>query len=177
MFNERQKYSNQIIYIFLLFLNFSRIKKFVAVAFGQTKVGLTFIFLSLSLKIVEAMNVEYFRENFELMRHSGVTLTELEAALVENSLIIVQFENKLRDIFFFGRIDTSSTARYYIAFGYRSDILKDRQFFYSLNGHEWILMPELKPKLIPIALQARTLLSGEPMNVENVCMVRFYITN
>ena len=119
------------------------------------------------------MNVETFRENLELMSHSGFKLTDLEADLIENSLIILQSSNKLQNIFFFGRIETTSedNSYYYIAFGYTCDIFKDQKIFYSLNGFEWVMMPEMKPKLLPISLQSRTLLTGDNMNIEHVCMV------
>lgn len=130
-------------------------------------------FVSLLQQKTIKMNVEYFQENLELMAHSGLRLTEMEAALIENSLIILQSENKLKDIFFFGCIETlAPNIRYFISFGYRSDILRDCLFFYSLNAYEWLQMPQLKTKLIPVALEARTLLSGDPMNVETICRVR-----
>jgi len=119
------------------------------------------------------MNVATFRENLELMSHSGFKLKDLEADLIENSLIILQSDNKLQEIFFFGRIETTSenNSYYYIAFGYTCDIFKDQKIFYSQNGFEWVLMPELKSKLLPITLQAHTLLTGDPMNIEHVCVV------
>lgn len=120
------------------------------------------------------MNVEHFQENLELMSHSGFKLTDLETKLIENSLIILQSDNKFQQIFFFGKIKTSSESYpfYYIAFGYREDIFKDQKVFYSLNGYEWVQMPEIKQKLIEKALQAQALFTGDPMHVEYVCMVR-----
>lgn len=118
------------------------------------------------------MNVQYLEENNELLSHSGLKLTDMEAALVENSLVILQSNNKLRDIFFMGRIETSGADRYYIAFGYSKDVLEDRKFFYSLNGYEWVMMPDLKPKLMPVALKSKNCFRGDPAYVEEVCMVR-----
>jgi hypothetical protein len=117
------------------------------------------------------MNVESFPENVELMSHSNFKLTEMESALIENSLIILQSDNKFRDIFFVGRIETSGTERYYIAFGYRGDILKDRKFFYSLNGHEWMMLPDVKPELLPIARKVENFFRGDPAHVEEVYIV------
>lgn len=119
------------------------------------------------------MNVENFRENLELMSHSGFKLKDLEAALIENSLIILQSENKLQEIFFLGRIETTceNGNYYYIAFGYTCDLFKNIKMFYSQNGFEWVMMPEIKPKLLPITLQSRKLLTGDPMNIEYVYLV------
>lgn len=114
------------------------------------------------------MNIEHFQENLELMSHSGFRLTDMEAALIENSLIILQSENKFRDIFFFGRIDTTNSY-YYIAFGYQQDILKDQKYFYSFNGYEWFMLPEIKPKLLSYIPQMTSMLTGDPMNVEEIC--------
>lgn len=119
------------------------------------------------------MNVENFNEKVELISHSGFKLTEMESALIENSLIILQSDNKFKDIFFVGRIETSGTQRYYIAFGYRRDILKDQKFFYSLNGYEWVMMPDVKMELLPIARKVESFFRGDPAHVEEVCMVSF----
>jgi hypothetical protein len=121
------------------------------------------------------MNVKNFQENIELMSFSGFKLTDMEAALIENSLIILQSASKFRDIFFVGRIETSGEDRYYIAFGYSKDIFKDRRFFYSLNGYEWVILPDLKPNLVPIALKMTSLFSGDPAHVERVAMVTLKI--
>lgn len=118
------------------------------------------------------MNVKNFDEHVEMMSQSGFRLTDLEAALIENSLIILQSANKFQEIFFIGRIETSGPGlRYYIAFGYRRDILKDKKFFYSLNGHEWFMLPDLKPELMPIARKVENFFSGDPAHVETVYMV------
>lgn len=117
------------------------------------------------------MNVQYLKENNELLSYSGLKLTDMEAALVENSLVILQSNNKFKDIFFMGRIETSGADRYYIAFGYTKDILKDRKFFYSLNGYEWVMMPDFKPKLMSVALKVKSCFRGDPAYVEQVCMV------
>lgn len=118
------------------------------------------------------MNVEKFPENLQLMHQTGFTLTDLESALIENSLTILQSDNKFREIFFFGRIETTGPGYYYIAFGYGCDILQDRKFFYSLNAHEWVLMPSFRPKLWPIARNVTSHFRGDPAHVEEVCMVR-----
>lgn len=115
------------------------------------------------------MNVDNFQDSLELMSHSGFRLTDLEAGLIENSLIVLQSQYKFKDIFFLGRINTSGTERYYIAFGYQKDIFKDRKFFYSLNAYEWVSMPDFKPKLLPFISQLTTMLCGDPMNVKEVC--------
>lgn len=119
------------------------------------------------------MNVQQFQEGVELMGHSCFKLTEMESSLIENSLIILQSDSKFRDIFFLGRIDTSGAERYYFAFGYCKDILKDRKFFYSLNGYEWFMMPIVKPKQLDIARQMKTCFRGDPAFLEDVSMVNF----
>lgn len=100
------------------------------------------------------------------MSWSGTKLTEVEASLIENSLTILMSANKFQDIFFLGRLDTDVADRYYLAFGYKSDILKDRKYFYSLNGYEWFLMPNMKAKLMPIARQLRKYFHGDPTFIE-----------
>lgn len=119
------------------------------------------------------MNVKNFQENVNFMSHCGFKLTPMEAALIENSLIILQSDNKFSEIFFFGKIETTGSSSYYIAFGFRRDILKDRKFFYSLNGFEWVLMPDVKLEMMEIAKKAVNFLSGDPAHMEEVYMVNF----
>lgn len=123
------------------------------------------------------MNIESFQECLDLMSVSGFRLTDFEAGLIENSLIILQSENKFRDIFFFGRLDTSSNDRYYLAFGCQQDILKNRKYFYSLNGYEWFILPELKQKLIPFISQMTSYLTGDPMYIEEVCRNPIFVAD
>lgn len=117
------------------------------------------------------MNIQHFQEGVELMSHSGFKLTQLESSLVENSLIILQNDQKFRDVFFLGRVDTSGSDRYYLAFGYCEDIFLGRKFFYSLNGYEWLMLPETKPKRFLIARQAKSFFKSDPAHVEQVSMV------
>lgn len=120
------------------------------------------------------MNINYFREICDLTAHSGFRLTQRETALIENSLIILQSCNKLNHMFFWGRIETvENDYYYYIAFGFSKDVLKDRKFFYSLNGYEWLMLPECKPELRKVALKCcKKKFQGDPANVEEVLMVK-----
>lgn len=122
------------------------------------------------------MNINYFRELCDLTAHSGFRLTQRETALIENSLIILQSSNKLNHIFFWGRIETVGNDYYYVAFGYTKDLLKDRKFFYSLNGYEWLMLPEYKPELRKVALKcSKRKFQGDPANVEEVLMVKIIL--
>ena len=119
------------------------------------------------------MNVKQFQKGFELMSVSGFKLTEMEAGFIENSLTILMSDNKFQEVFFLGRIDTSGSERYYLAFGCGKDVLKDRKYFYSLNGYEWAMMPNLNPKLVSIARKLKSYFSGDPAYIEQVQMVIF----
>lgn len=111
------------------------------------------------------------------MKHSGIKLTYFEEKLIESSLIILQDAYKLREIFFFGRIETDNSPNefYYISFGYQNDIIKDRKLFYSLNGYEWLLMPDVNPTLLTVALHVQKPFTGDILKLEDVCMVVKFI--
>ena len=119
------------------------------------------------------MNVKSFNENVDLMGHSGFKLTQMESAVIENSLILLQSFNKFKDIFYFGKVETVENC-YYIAFGYRRDILKDRKFFYSLNAYEWVMMPEVNLQLMEVARKSVNYLRGDPAYMETFYMVRTF---
>lgn len=120
------------------------------------------------------MNVEYFRESLEFMSYSGAVLLNFEkTALLENSLIILQSSNKLSEIFFWGRI-TASDADYYIAFGYKKDCIRGRQFYFTINCHKWYRLPPAEPDLFPLCLRAKTPFVGDISTVIEVELVMSY---
>ena len=119
------------------------------------------------------MNIDTFQENLELMSNSGYKLTHEQAALIENSLIILQSENKFRDIFFWGRID-GVDADYYLAFGCTKDLIKDRRFFYSLNCVNWFLLPNCDCSLMEAVKQNNEQFQGDPSYAKQVLMVSLW---
>lgn len=106
------------------------------------------------------MNISYFKEGLELISSSGQRLSPEQILLLENSLTILQHENKFREVFFWGRINAIERD-YYISFGYTTDCLKDRRYFYSLNCYDWFLLPLAKLKNFEAALEAKTKFTGD----------------
>ncbi|XP_046664779.1 radial spoke head protein 9 homolog [Homalodisca vitripennis] len=60
--------------------------------------------------------------------------------LLTNSLLILQNENHLKKVFFWGIIQCTEID-YYIVFGYKTDAISDRKFFYSDDCQNWKLLP------------------------------------
>lgn len=120
------------------------------------------------------MNVVYFQESLELMSYSGAVLLNFEKkALIENSLIILQSNNKLSEIFFWGRI-TGSDADYYIAFGYTKDCIRGRQFYFTINCHNWYRLPPADPDLFPLCIRAVSPFVGDISTIIEVTLVMNY---
>lgn len=113
------------------------------------------------------MNQKYFRdaiEDFSLLSHR---LTPEQSAYIENSLTILQNENKFRDIFFWGQIYGLEND-YYIAFGYVNDCLRKRRFFWSHNCVNWIFLPPENPELRSILHLITTKFQGDPTWIEEI---------
>ncbi|XP_063975146.1 radial spoke head protein 9 homolog [Diachasmimorpha longicaudata] len=113
------------------------------------------------------MECTRLHEVVERMGYIGLSIPAERAQLLRNSLLILQKENHFRKIYYWGRINGVGND-YHIAFGYAKDSLKDRKFFYSLDGLDWLLLP--KPTkcgkfLTPLAT---TLFDGNPSIVTNV---------
>lgn len=120
------------------------------------------------------MNIEYFQESLELMSYSGAVLLNVEkTALIENSLILLQSNNKLSKIFFWGRI-TAIDADYYIAFGYSKDCIRGRHFYFTINLHEWYRLPQADPDLYPLCLRAESPFVGDISTIIEVTLVMYY---
>lgn len=87
------------------------------------------------------MNIEYFKESVEALSHEiAHCLCPGKIALIKHSLIILQTENKLKSIYFWGRLNGIAND-FYIAFGYTQNILNDRRYFYSNDCNEWYYLP------------------------------------
>lgn len=118
-----------------------------------------------------AMNVEYFREGFELLSYAGAhLLNEEEKALLENALVVLQSTNQLHKIFFWGRI-CAVNGDYYIAFGYLKDSLRGRRFFFSKDCVQWFLLPPANTEHYLASLLAPEPLSGDISEIHEVEMV------
>lgn len=118
------------------------------------------------------MNVEFFREGFELLSYSGAhLLNEEEKALLENALVMLQSTNQLHKIFFWGRI-AAVNGDYYVAFGYLKDALRGRRFFFSKNCVNWFLLPPANTdEHYLMSLLAPLPLSGDISEIHEVEMV------
>lgn len=113
------------------------------------------------------MNISYFKEGLEIISSSGHRLSPEQILLIENSLTILQHENKFKDVYFWGRINAIESD-YYISFGYTTDCLKDRRYFYSLNCYDWFLLPLAKSKNFEAALCSNTKFTGDSSLVVDV---------
>lgn len=91
------------------------------------------------------MNLESVVGTVETLGYFGHVISTEEAMLLHNSLLILQNENHFRNTFFWGRI-LGVEKDYYIAFGYVSDVLKGRVYYYSRDCLNWGLLPSTLKK-------------------------------
>lgn len=114
------------------------------------------------------MNVEYLRESLQLCSYAGAHLLNSEQlALLELSLIVLQNDNLLPQIFFWGRL-SAINGDYYIALGYLKDALRGRRFFYSKNCVQWYLLPQPKQTDYAIAALIVRPFSGDISRIDEV---------
>ncbi|RZC39253.1 Radial spoke domain containing protein [Asbolus verrucosus] len=98
------------------------------------------------------MNLDEILNTLHISEQSGHVISTEEGIILHNALLILQNENHFRKIFFWGRIFGTDND-YYLAYGYRSDALHDRIFYYSTNCLNWGLLPsptEYAKKLTPL---------------------------
>uniref|UniRef100_A0A336K7A2 Radial spoke head protein 9 homolog n=1 Tax=Culicoides sonorensis TaxID=179676 RepID=A0A336K7A2_CULSO len=116
------------------------------------------------------MDVAKFKYLSNLMSYTGFCLNPKEILLIENSLIILKHEQKFEKIFFWGKILTTTSHDYYIAFGYKKDCLRDRRFFYSQDAIEWNLLQKPEQSVIKTTLMCNEMFQGDPGLVLDVKM-------
>ncbi|XP_065356930.1 radial spoke head protein 9 homolog [Calliphora vicina] len=108
------------------------------------------------------MNVEYFQEGLDCLMYCGIKLTPEQKMLIENSLIVLQNENRFADMYFWGRIN-GIVKDYYIAFGYKRDCLRDRKYFFSTDGYQWLMLPFVhNPKTFQATMLCPEHFTGDP---------------
>ncbi|KAJ3657278.1 hypothetical protein Zmor_009315 [Zophobas morio] len=115
------------------------------------------------------MDLDEVLDTIHLSEQWGHVITTEEGLILHNSLLILQNENHFRRIFFWGRIRGTDND-YYIAFGYRTDALLDRTFYYSTNCLNWGLLPlptEYAKKLTPLCT---AMFQGDPALVLDVLL-------
>lgn len=115
------------------------------------------------------MNLDEVLDSLHISEQSGHIISTEESLILHNSLLILQNENHFRKIYFWGRIFGTDND-YYITFGYRSDALLDKVFYYSTNCYNWGLLPKPKDyakQLVPLCT-AR--FQGDPALVLDVLL-------
>lgn len=117
------------------------------------------------------MNIEYFRESLDIISYCGQTLCPEKSLLIENSLIILQNENKFDNIFFWGQI-YGLEKDYYIAFGYIKNDIFERKFFYTLDCIQWQLMESPNLNLYNACIICPEIFIGDPSYSIEVKMVK-----
>ncbi|XP_058985636.1 radial spoke head protein 9 homolog [Musca domestica] len=114
------------------------------------------------------MNIDYFQEALDCLMYFGTKLSQEQKLLIENSLITLQTENRFAGIYFWGRIN-GIEKDYYIAFGYLSDCLKDRNYFYSTDGYQWYMLPFVQnAKIFQATILCREPFNGDPSLIKCV---------
>lgn len=117
------------------------------------------------------MNIEFFQEGLDLLMYCGQKLTPEQKVLIENSLITLQNENRFLGIYFWGRINAINND-YYIAFGYTNDFVKDRKYYYSVDGYQWYLLPFVhSSKIFQATILSQEPFTGDPSNIQDVKLV------
>lgn len=106
------------------------------------------------------MDVDKLFEYFGLFNSSGFTFNIEQLSLLHNSLCLLQNENHFEKIYFWGRI-FGSEGDYYIAYGFKEDVLRDKKYFYSINLFQWVMLPRAKKELFGIQ-QISYYFTGDP---------------
>ncbi|KAM7351403.1 radial spoke head protein 9 [Cochliomyia hominivorax] len=114
------------------------------------------------------MNIQYFNEGLENLMYCGIKLSPEKKILIENSLIVLQNKNRFESILFWGRIN-GIIKDYYIAFGYTKDCLRDRKYFFSVDGYQWLFLSFVQnPKIFQAAMLCHEPFSGDPSIIRRI---------
>ncbi|EFA02731.1 radial spoke head protein 9 homolog [Tribolium castaneum] len=115
------------------------------------------------------MNLNEVLDSLHVSEQSGHVISTEEGIILHNSLLILQNENHFRKIFFWGRI-CGTDNDYYVVYGYRSDALHDRIFYYSTNCLNWGLLPKPKDYALKLTPLCTARFQGDPALVLDVLL-------
>lgn len=76
------------------------------------------------------MDVKMIHNLMDALKVAGCSFGEDLVPVLYNSLLQLQSENHFESVYFWGRIVTLSND-YYVAYGYQTDPINNRTFFYS----------------------------------------------
>nr|CAH7742326.1 unnamed protein product [Callosobruchus chinensis] len=113
------------------------------------------------------MNLDHILHTLDTCGHFGHIISTEESIILHNSLLILQNENHFRRVFFWGKI-LGCEKDYYIAFGYRRDVLYGKVFYYSRNCVDWGLLPKPTKNGLLLTPICTTKFQGDPSLVIDV---------
>lgn len=98
-----------------------------------------------------------------------VKLNAAQIILMQHSVKLLQHENKLKKMYFWGRIDGIEND-YFIAFGHNPGPI---QYFYSLNCIDWyILVLQKSSEMEKASKYCKSEFVGRPMHTSEIVLVR-----
>uniref|UniRef100_A0A1B6FI50 Radial spoke head protein 9 homolog n=1 Tax=Cuerna arida TaxID=1464854 RepID=A0A1B6FI50_9HEMI len=86
------------------------------------------------------MDLKTLYSTVHWLEFSSFTFNSEYYTLMTNSLLILQNENHFKKVFFWGILQCTEID-YYIVFGYKTDAISDRKYFYSEDCQNWKLLP------------------------------------
>ncbi|XP_063240912.1 radial spoke head protein 9 homolog [Bacillus rossius redtenbacheri] len=107
------------------------------------------------------MNIYNIRNSLEYMRYSGNTISNEYSVILKNSLVLLQNENKLLNVYFWGKI-FGLQRDYFVSFGYEHDALIGLKYYYSTDGAKWGLMPVASEQAQYLSPYCSTRFQGDP---------------
>ncbi|CAG9769835.1 unnamed protein product [Ceutorhynchus assimilis] len=87
------------------------------------------------------MNVNYISDCLQSIGHYGKIISVEQQLILQNSLLVLQNENHFRNVYFWGQI-LGEVKDYYVAYGYVTDALYGKIYYYSNDGMNWGLLPK-----------------------------------
>lgn len=93
------------------------------------------------------MDIKLFDRHQSISEYANIWLTPEECIYCKTSLTLLQSENKLNRMFFWGKIN-GLESDYYVAFGFKADCFRHRIFFYSSDALDWMRLPNPNTELM-----------------------------
>ncbi|XP_066598172.1 radial spoke head protein 9 homolog [Prorops nasuta] len=124
-------------------------------------------FFSFSCFFALQMDCGKLIESLDILGYAGICVGVENSQVLQNSLLILQQENHFKKCYYWGKINGIHND-YHVAYGFERDCMNGKKFYYSIDGMNWLLLPDSTKCarfLTPLAINQ---FEGDPSIVTNV---------
>ncbi|XP_043249196.1 radial spoke head protein 9 homolog [Colletes gigas] len=106
-------------------------------------------------------------DSLDILGYAGICTGSENSQILQNSLLILQRENHFQKCYYWGKIYGVQND-YHIAYGFEKDCMNGQNYYYSMDGLNWLLLPKADKCALFLTSLAVNKFEGDPSLITNV---------